>query len=241
LNKKQWLKLVVIGIIGGSAPFLLFFKGLSLTATVNAAFIHKTLFIWVALLAIPFLKEKISSFQLLSFGTLLLGVYLFIRPENLTFGLGELLVFLATFLWAVENVIAKVTLREVKPLIVAWGRMFFGSIILLTYILLSGGISQLVSGSGIQIVWLLLSGLILFGYVVTWYSALKFAPATVVSAVLVIAAPITAVLNMIFVTQQIKASLIIPSLLIGLSVFVISRLFGRLKLVKKSKLSWMGS
>src|SRR3972149_7251862 len=41
LAKKDWLVLVAIGLIGGSIPFLLFFKGLSLTTAANSAFIHK--------------------------------------------------------------------------------------------------------------------------------------------------------------------------------------------------------
>ncbi len=59
LSKKDWRQLIIIGFIGGSIPFLLFFKGLTLTSATGAAFIHKTLFIWVAVLAIPILKEKI--------------------------------------------------------------------------------------------------------------------------------------------------------------------------------------
>ena len=56
LTKKQWLILSGIGLIGGSIPFLLFFKGLSLTTGIQAAFIHKTMFIYIAILAFVFLK-----------------------------------------------------------------------------------------------------------------------------------------------------------------------------------------
>ena len=41
IKKNEWVKLVVIGFVGGSIPFLLFFKGLSLATSTNAAFIHK--------------------------------------------------------------------------------------------------------------------------------------------------------------------------------------------------------
>src|SRR3989339_2183939 len=43
LNKKKWLWLVGVGLIGGSIPFLLFFKGLSLTTAAQGSFIHKTM------------------------------------------------------------------------------------------------------------------------------------------------------------------------------------------------------
>ncbi|MBI2597878.1 MAG: DMT family transporter [Candidatus Diapherotrites archaeon] len=61
LSKKQWLKLALIGLVGGSIPFLLFFYGLKLTSAVNAGFIHKTLFVWVFVFASVFLKEKIGK------------------------------------------------------------------------------------------------------------------------------------------------------------------------------------
>ncbi|MBU2635458.1 EamA family transporter, partial [Patescibacteria group bacterium] len=51
IKKKQWVLLILIGLIGGSIPFLLFFKGLSITTAANGAFLHKTMFIYVALLA----------------------------------------------------------------------------------------------------------------------------------------------------------------------------------------------
>ena len=49
----QRIRLVVVGIIGGAVPFVLFFEGLTRASSVQAAFIHKTLVIWVALLAVP--------------------------------------------------------------------------------------------------------------------------------------------------------------------------------------------
>src|SRR3989344_4198039 len=72
LGKKQWGLLFLIGLIGGSIPFLLFFKGLLLTSAAGASFIHKTMFLWVIVLATIFLKEKITRVQLFA-GLMLLG------------------------------------------------------------------------------------------------------------------------------------------------------------------------
>ena len=60
LTKKDWVKLASIGVVGGSIPFLLFFQGLSMTSAVNSAFIHKTMFIFVAVMATFTLKEKLN-------------------------------------------------------------------------------------------------------------------------------------------------------------------------------------
>jgi uncharacterized membrane protein len=61
LKMKDWLVLTIIGLVGGSVPFLLFFKGLSLTTAANGAFIHKTMFVYVAILAGLFFWELVFS------------------------------------------------------------------------------------------------------------------------------------------------------------------------------------
>ena len=53
----------MIGVIGGSVPFILFFNGLAMASAPSAAFIHKTLFVWVVLLAVPFLGERLGWFR----------------------------------------------------------------------------------------------------------------------------------------------------------------------------------
>src|SRR3990167_7268292 len=50
LKPSQWKKLLAIGFIGGFLPFVLYFEGLKSVAPTNANLIHKTLFIWVAMM-----------------------------------------------------------------------------------------------------------------------------------------------------------------------------------------------
>ncbi len=235
LSKKQWFLLIAIGLIGGSAPFLLFFKGLSLTSAVSAAFIHKTLFLWVALLALPFLKEKLSSLQFLALGIILTGAYLLKPIGSFHFGYGEILILSATLLWAIENIIAKFVLRNISALTVGSARMFFGSLFLLGYLLYSGDFGQLFVFSGAKIWWLAISGAILFGYVFSWYSALKFAPATAVSAILVVAAPITLILDSIFITHRFASLPIIPIIMITVGTMFFNLFSRKLKILFKKK------
>ena len=60
LTKKQIAQLVIIGLIGGSVPFLLFFYGLSLGIASVSSFIFRSLFIFASLMAVFYLKEKID-------------------------------------------------------------------------------------------------------------------------------------------------------------------------------------
>jgi len=197
IKKKYWGLLLIIGLIGGSIPFLLFFKGLSMTTGAQGAFIHKTMFLYVMILATIFLKEKIDKKLLIGGLFLLLGnAFLFkFIPHSL--GKGDFLVFLATLFWATENIISKHTLKELSSRVVVWGRMFFGSIFILIFLIITSQIN-LISGLNLhQIGWVIITSIILFAYVMTWYSGLKYIPVSLATAILLLGSPITTILTFI--------------------------------------------
>ncbi len=197
LTKKQWLRLLVIGLVGGSVPFLLFFKGLSITSAAQGAFIHKTMFIYAAILAVIFLKEKISKEFLIGAMLLLIGSALSLKALPTSFGKGDLFILSAAVLWAIENLISKYTLKELPGRVVAWGRMFFGSIFIFIYLIFTSQIG-LVGNLGLtQIIWILITSVLLFSYVFTWYGGLKYVPLSTATAVLILGSPITTLLSLV--------------------------------------------
>ncbi len=117
LKRKDWLKLILIGLIGGSIPFILFFRGLQLTSGAGASLIHKTMFVFVTVLAVIFLKEKLNKKVIVAMVLLLTGNYLLLRP-SWSFGLGDLFVLTATLFWALENTLSKYVLKELSGNIV---------------------------------------------------------------------------------------------------------------------------
>lgn len=223
LTRKQIIYLVLIGIIGGSLPFYLFFTGLSQIPAINGAIINKTLIIWVAILAIPFLKEKMSALQVIAVA-LLFGSNLIIGGfTKFQFSQGEAFVLMATILWGIEHVLAKKILPAVDPDIVTAARMGFGSLILLGAASIVAP-SALVKGlmpSSTQMFWMTATVILLLGYVTTWYRALKFAPVTVVASILVSATLITNVLSAIFVTHAWNIQLGIQAFLTILGVVIL--------------------
>lgn len=204
LNKRELIYLILIGIIGGSIPFYLYFTGLTQIPAINAAIIHKTLVIWVALFAIPLLKEKMSALQIFAV-ILLFGANLLVGGfQGFTFLEGEFLVLIATIFWAIENVLAKQILPTVDPDIVTSARMGFGSIILLgaTTITAPAALVKSLFLTPTQWLFMIITMATLLGYVMTWYRALKYAPATTVTSVLVASTLVTNILSAIFVTHQ---------------------------------------
>ena len=227
LPKKEWGRLALIGLIGGSLPFVLFFKGLSLASSSGAAFFHKTLFVWVAILAIPILKEKLSKMQLFAFGILIIGNISLFYPKELYFDTAGVLILTATVIWALENVLAKKFMNTISAPVMAWGRMFFGSIFLIGYLFFVGRGLELAHISLVQLPWLLLVGITLFLYVTFWYSGLKRVPAVVATSILTIASPITTVLNNIYSGVSLPANfwLIFSLILLG----IVTLTFGSLR------------
>lgn len=224
INRKDWLLLVLVGFLGGGCAFLLFFKGLSLAqSSLGPALIHKTLFIWVSIMAVVFLKEKINKFQAIALIVLLAScVYLIGLPQKFSFGIGEILVLLATLIWAAENVLAKYLLNNrLSSEIVITSRMFFGSLALLIYVLATGQFSALNVVPSTGWIWAFAVSLMLFGYVVFWYNALKYAPVSLLSSVLVLAVPITIFLDFIFGDKTPTKENVVASILIFIAITAI--------------------
>jgi drug/metabolite transporter (DMT)-like permease len=195
LDGRNRLGLVAIAIVGGSIPFVLFFSGLAIATAPTAAFIQKTMFIWVALMAVPLLGERLGLIQVAALGTLLAGQALIAPPTGMGWGAGETMIAAATLLWSVEVVLAKRLLVGVSPQLLGAARMGLGLVILVGYLALSGKLGGFAAVSGEAWLWVVVTGGLLAGYVATWFGALRLAPATTVTSVLVIAAVVTGVLS----------------------------------------------
>jgi drug/metabolite transporter (DMT)-like permease len=195
-GRSQWAGLVVVGIIGGSIPFVLFFEGLARATSVQAAFLQKTLVVWVAILAVPFLRERIRPANVAAIGILVWGQAVLVGGfGGLGFGSGEAMILAATLLWSVEVIVAKRLLASLSPLTVGTARMALGAVALIVWTLVTTPAGELAAIGARQWSWALLTGLILAGYVATWYTALARARAIDVTSVLVFAAFITASLQ----------------------------------------------
>lgn len=176
--------------------FALFFEGLARASSVQAAFLHKTLLIWVGILAVGFLHEKVKLIHIAAVGLLVWGQFVLVGGlGGFSFGLGEAMIFGATLLWSVEIIIAKRLLSSLSSTTVAVARMAGGAVLLVMWGWIGGGFGAMGALGLTQIGWVLVTGLVLAGYVGTWYAALARAPALDVTAVLVGGAVITAVLR----------------------------------------------
>jgi drug/metabolite transporter (DMT)-like permease len=196
LDGRRRLALLAIGVIGGGIPFALFFNGLALSTSPAAALIHKTLFLWVALLAVVILRERIGFAQLAAMAVLLAGTFVLAPAGALGTGVGEAMIVAATACWAVEVVLVRrLLLRDVSVGLATASRMVIGSAVLFGIVAATGDLSGLGAFGVQQWAAIAVTGALLTGYVTTWYGALQRAPATLVTSVLVVGAVVTAALQ----------------------------------------------
>ena len=229
LKKKQLLLLALIGLIGGALPFYLFFTGLQYVPAIEANLIQKTLFIWVTILAFILLKEKVTFTHLISFALIFLANFYFAKV-NLVLGKGELMILAATVLWSVENIIAKKVLKDISSEMVGLFRMGIGGIFLMLTTILTGKVGFFQTINNQQLTIILIGGTILFFYVFTWYKALKYAPASLVTLILTFAVVVGNILNGSFAGVKILSKDIYTSLLITIAITIILIRYGFKKL-----------
>jgi len=227
-KKVPWKYLLAIGIIGGGLAFLLFFTGLKETTGGRAAFLHKTLPLYVTVLAFLFLKEKIGRKQLAALALMVIGVVIMfsanINPSILWTDpqFGDALIILATILWGAENVLArKAMLMKETNFVVTFGRMFFGALFLFGAVLLMGKLDLLFQLQLHQVFNLLASTAILFGFVLTYYWSIKYINVSKASSILLLAPVITLLLGVSFLGEPAPPLQLLGSAVILVGAFLI--------------------
>jgi|SRR3989338_2233523 len=232
-NKKffsvSWKYFASIAIIGGAIAFALYFTGLKLTTAGRAAFLHKTLPLYTALLAFAFLKEKITKKYTIAIFVMFLGTIAIysasINPTDLWSNpqLGDMLVISAAILWAVENTIVKKAMKKGETnFVVSFSRMFFGGLILFGAVILMGKTSVLMSFSMQQIINIAISTALLFAYVLFYYMSLKMINVSKATVLLLIAPVISLILGIIFLREPAPALQIAGSVIILVGAYLIT-------------------
>lgn len=225
----SWKYLLSIGIIGGGIAFWLFFSGLQATTSGRAGFIHKTLPIYVTILAFIFLKEKITKKQMFALGISIVGLIVLlstsITPAELWSNpqLGDFLVLGATILWGIENILArKAMIKGENNFIVSFSRMFIGGLFLAGMILIVGKANLFLALTGTQWIYILLSVVILFGYILTYYWGIKYINVSKAASILIISPVITLILGTIFLGEPLPLIQLAGSILILIGVYFIA-------------------
>jgi drug/metabolite transporter (DMT)-like permease len=229
-NKVSWRYLLSIAVIGGAFAFILFFNGLSLTTASRGAFLQKTLPLYVIILAFVFLKEKITKKYVIAIFLMVIGtlVLYFAKISPSEFwknpSMGDILIIAATFLWAVENVIAKkAMIKGETNFVVSFARMFFGGLIIFGVLILMGKYNLLLELKAYQIINILVSTAILFGYVFCWYWSIKLINVSKASVILLLAPVVSIIFGVLMLNEPIPPMQLVGSAIILIGAYFIFR------------------
>ena len=202
MRRRDWSRLVLIGLVGGAIPFLLFFRGIELATqaggAASASFAYRTLFIMATIFGVVFLRERFrwrvtAAAALILGGNLLLLSLVFPLWSN-----GTAYVLVATLLWAGEYTLSRRVLRDLPSGTVALGRMGFGACFLVAYLAVTSQVGAVGALTGAQWQWLVISAVLLTAFVGVWYAGLQRVDLGVATSVLVLGFPITFLLSVGF-------------------------------------------
>ncbi len=229
LDRRRSGGLLALAVIGGSVPFILFFSGLAAAGGPGAGIIQKTMFIWVAALAMVFLGESLGIAQVVALAALLGGVLLIGPTGAIGTGPAEAMILVATLFWSVEVIVARRLLggEGVSVRLATTARMALGGVLIVGFLVASGRSGAVAAFSLHQWSIVAVTGLLLLGYVTTWYGALQRAPASLVTSVLVGGALVTGVLSAVRAgtvpAPTVEAGLVLLTVGVGVVIWSAAR------------------
>lgn len=131
--KKQWIHLIVLGILQTAIVFLLVMYGLSFVGAGKSSVLLYSMPIWSSILAVKFLNEKITGAKMIGLGLGMVGLFMILgwdlwvgqEPKAI---LGEVLIVIAAMSWGAANVYYRIKLPDAPKLQVNAYQMLFGTI-----------------------------------------------------------------------------------------------------------------
>lgn len=231
IRKVSWKWLIAIGVIGGGMAFLFYFTGLKFTTAGRAAFLHKTLPIYVTIFAFIFLREKVSRKQAFALLVMLIGTFVLmsaqINPSTFWMdpSFGDILVLLGTVLWGIENTIARhAMLKEESNWTVSFARMFIGGIFLFAVAFSLGNAGMLLTLTPQQAANIIISTGILFAYVFSWYWSIRLINVSKAASLLLLSPVISLAIGVLMFGEPVPALQIIGSALILIGAAFVVRM-----------------
>ena len=141
--KKEYMILILTALFGSVTAPALYLSGLNRITAVNAALLTNVEILFIIVIGIFFLKEKVHRKDILGFALLLLGaVFLSTNDlKDLSFNqnlLGSLLVISASFFWSLDTSLSKFLSHKQNIIFITAIKSGIGGLILLAISLIMG-------------------------------------------------------------------------------------------------------
>lgn len=223
--KEQWIHLIILGILQTTIVFLLVMYGLTFVDAGKSSVLLYSMPIWSSILAVKFLKEKITVAKIVGLGLGLLGLFM-ILGWDLWIGqeakaiLGEILIVIAAMSWGAANVYYRLKFPEAPKLQVNAYQMLFGTIgiFLFTFITEWGEPVNLTPAS---IYYILFTGVLASALCFTvWFIVLSMID-TVTATLSTLLVPVFGLfLSWLILNEELSVGIIIGSICIIVGIIV---------------------
>ncbi|HUY62141.1 MAG TPA: EamA family transporter [Candidatus Dormibacteraeota bacterium] len=226
LGRRDWGWLGVVALVGGSVPYALYFTGLRMTTAVTGALGDHLQLVLVAVLAAVLLRERVTPLLWAGVAVLTAAALLGGGLGLIQWNAGTALILGATVLFAAEWVILKHLLQgRFDPITVMTAKMTLGSLILLGYVALTGGLGAIGQLTARQWAFVGTTGVILLAFTATAVLAIRHARVTAVVAIGA-ASPLVTIAIVLGVTHHVPLTHGVLGLLLTLGAVVAILVFG---------------
>ena len=199
LNRDHWFLLILIGVLSQVVAFFLFFKGLQFGTATEASFLNGASALFALAVAHYWLHERITKLQYVGAAIMFFGLYVFTTLFSLEISSASIYFIAAAFFWGSMQVVAKRLSHNVSMLMIAFSRMFIGTMFLLPFVY--GSLGDLLTASFIDLVFMFFFGFVFAVSLVAFYSAIRYLKASEASFVVLLAPFVTAVLGYFFLGE----------------------------------------
>jgi drug/metabolite transporter (DMT)-like permease len=229
VEKKDFIKLLLLGVFGVAINQLLFIRGLELSTPINASIIMIFNPIIVMLLEIIFLKEKAPLIRVIGIAVGSTGMLCFFSKSGFSFSgsttlMGDFMVLINCISWAVFMVMVKPLMLKYKTVTVTKWVFTFGLIYVLPF-----GWSQLQqfdAGSVNSLNWLYISYVLIastfIAYFLNNYALTELSP-SVVSTYIYLQPVVAAAIAIALKQDRIDAVKVVSALLIIVGIYLVGR------------------
>jgi drug/metabolite transporter (DMT)-like permease len=213
-----WLNMLFLGVTASALSYVLLFWGQSLTKAINAGFLSALSGFFTMIFASLLLKEVVEKRKYAFILLLFAGIYLFtVGTDILQFNQGDLLIIIAAMILGLTNVLSKFAMDELHGELVASMRLIVGAAVLLG-ILLVRSPHVLTSVADLP-AWFVVSGVLMWGFIVCLYRAIEISGATMATFVLTSYPIVSATGAVLFLNEVLAVQHIVGGILILLSIY----------------------
>ena len=242
---KDWGYFALLGFLGITFHQWLQSTGLLTAQATTTAWIVATMPVFMGILGLLFLRERLSWYQWAGIFLAALGVLLVVTRGHLEslvtgkFGTpGDFLVLISAPNWAVFSVLSRSGLKRYSSTIMMFYVMSFGWLFTSLLFFATSGLSDISSIPFDGWIAILFLGIFCSGIAyIFWYDALKVLPVAQTGAFLYLEPVITVIVAAIVIRESILLATILGGIIILIGVWLVNRPNQQVQVVKETAIS----